>query len=75
MAARSLQIYRSCRSALLIVDGFVIALVGLMFGPELALYALIAVFVTTKGSMGARRQNYTRLLSLFPTRVERSVRR
>ncbi len=34
--------------ALLFVDGFVIALAGFAFGPELALYALIAVFITTK---------------------------
>ncbi|HHT36113.1 MAG TPA: YitT family protein [Firmicutes bacterium] len=34
--------------ALLFVDGFVIALAAFVFGPELALYALLAVFVTTK---------------------------
>lgn len=34
--------------ALLLVDGFVIALAGFAFGPELALYALLAVFITTK---------------------------
>lgn len=34
--------------ALLFVDGFVIALAAFAFGPELALYALLAVFVTTK---------------------------
>ncbi len=34
--------------ALLVVDGFVIVLAGFVFGPELALYALLAVFLTTK---------------------------
>jgi uncharacterized membrane-anchored protein YitT (DUF2179 family) len=34
--------------ALLIVDGLVIVLAGIAFGPELAMYALIAVFITTK---------------------------
>ncbi len=34
--------------ALLFVDGFVIIIAGLAFGIELALYALIAVFITTK---------------------------
>ncbi len=38
----------SVGQALLIVDGFVIALAGLAFGLELAMYALIAVFITTK---------------------------
>ena len=34
--------------ALLFVDGFVIVLAGFAFGPELALYALLSVFVSTK---------------------------
>jgi len=38
----------SVGQALLIVDGFVIVLAGLAFGLELAMYALIAVFITTK---------------------------
>lgn len=38
----------SVGQALLIVDGFVILLAGVFFGPELALYALIAVFISTK---------------------------
>lgn len=38
----------SVGTALLIVDGIVIALAGVVFGPELALYALISVFITTK---------------------------
>ncbi|NMB19655.1 MAG: YitT family protein [Firmicutes bacterium] len=38
----------SVGQALLIVDGFVIVLAGIAFGPELAMYALIAVFITTK---------------------------
>ena len=49
----------SVGQALLIVDGFVIALAGLMFGPN-ALYALIAVFVTTKAIDGARKSNYAK---------------
>ncbi|NLL42433.1 MAG: YitT family protein [Firmicutes bacterium] len=38
----------SVGQALLIVDGLVIVLAGIAFGPELAMYALIAVFITTK---------------------------
>jgi len=38
----------SVGQALLLVDGFVILLAGFAFGPELALYALLAVFVSTK---------------------------
>jgi len=38
----------SVGKALLMVDGFVITLAGFVFGPELALYALIAVFISTK---------------------------
>ncbi len=38
----------SVGQALLIVDGFVIVLAGIAFGLELAMYALIAVFITTK---------------------------
>lgn len=38
----------SVGQALLVVDGVVIALAGLVFGPELALYALVAVFISTK---------------------------
>ncbi len=50
MAAQLLARYfpTSVGQALLIVDGVVIALAGFVFGPELALYALIAVFITTK---------------------------
>ncbi len=50
MAAQLLARYfpTSVGQALLIVDGFVIALAGFVFGPELALYALLAVFITTK---------------------------
>lgn len=46
LVARTFSI--SVGQALLLVDGFVIILAGLVFGPELALYALIAVFITTK---------------------------
>jgi len=38
----------SVGQALLIVDGFVIILAGIAFGLELAMYALIAVFIATK---------------------------
>lgn len=38
----------SVGQALLIVDGLVILLAGIAFGPELAMYALVAVFITTK---------------------------
>lgn len=38
----------SVGQALLIVDGIVIILAGIAFGLELAMYALIAVFITTK---------------------------
>jgi uncharacterized membrane-anchored protein YitT (DUF2179 family) len=38
----------SVGQALLIVDGFVIVLAGIAFGLELAMYALIAAFITTK---------------------------
>lgn len=38
----------SVGQGLLLVDGFVIILAGLAFGLELAMYALIAVFITTK---------------------------
>ena len=38
----------SVGQALLLVDGIVILLAGTVFGPELAMYALLAVFVTTK---------------------------
>lgn len=38
----------SVGQALLIVDGLVISLAGFVFGPELALYALLVVFISTK---------------------------
>ncbi len=50
MAAQILSRYMSTSvgQALLLVDGLVIVLAGISFGPELALYAMIAVFATTK---------------------------
>lgn len=50
MAAQILARYFpiSVGQALLVVDGFVIILAGLVFGPELALYALVSVFISTK---------------------------
>ncbi len=50
MAAQLVARYlpMSVGQALLFVDGIVILLAGLVFGPELALYALLSVFVTTK---------------------------
>ncbi len=40
--------HTSVGQGLLLVDGFVILLAGAAFGLELAMYALIAVFITTK---------------------------
>ena len=50
MAAQLVARYlpMSVGQALLLVDGIVILLAGTVFGPELAMYALLAVFVTTK---------------------------
>ena len=50
MAAQLVARYlpMSVGQALLLVDGIVILLAGIVFGPERALYALLAVFVTTK---------------------------
>ncbi len=50
MAAQILSRYiaTSVGQALLLVDGVIIVLAGIVFGPEMALYALVAVFVTMK---------------------------
>ncbi len=50
MAAQLVARYlpMSVGQALLLVDGLVILLAGFVFGPEMAMYALVAVFVTTK---------------------------
>jgi len=50
MAARMLAHYTTISTgrALLLADGLVIALAALAFSPELALYALLAVFLTGK---------------------------
>lgn len=50
MAARLLNYYTaiSVGRSLLIFDGFVIALAAVAFNPELALYAFLSVFVTSK---------------------------
>ncbi len=51
----------SVGQALLIVDGFVIILAGIAFGLELAMYALIAVFITTKAvDLVQEGQNYAK---------------
>lgn len=51
----------SVGQALLLVDGLVIALAAFVFGPELALYALIAVFLTTKAiDLVQEGQNYAK---------------
>lgn len=51
----------SVGQALLVVDGFVIILAGLAFGLELAMYALIAVFITTKAiDLVQEGQNYAK---------------
>ena len=44
----------------MLVDGFVIALAGFAFGPELALYALLAVFITTKAIDVPEGQSYAK---------------
>lgn len=50
LAAQLLLKYIATSSgqALLVIDGFVIALAGFVFSAELALYALIAVFITSR---------------------------
>lgn len=50
MAAQLVARYlpMSVGQALLLVDGAVILMAGIAFGPELALYALLSVFATTK---------------------------
>ncbi|MFO7319850.1 MAG: YitT family protein [Limnochordia bacterium] len=50
MAARLLHRFTgiSVGRSLLIFDGFVILLAGIVFNPELALYAFLSVFVTSK---------------------------
>lgn len=50
MAARLLNRFTSISvgRSLLIFDGFVIALAGIVFNPELAMYAFLSVFVTSK---------------------------
>lgn len=50
MAARLISRYTtiSVGRSLLIVDGTVIALAGIVFSPELAMYALLSVFLTSK---------------------------
>lgn len=57
--------------ALLFVDGFVIILAGLAFGLELALYALIAVFITTKAiDVVVEGQSYAKAVLIISNQSE-----
>ncbi|NMA60846.1 MAG: YitT family protein [Firmicutes bacterium] len=61
----------SVGQALLFVDGFVIILAGLAFGLELAMYALIAVFITTKTiDLVQEGQNYAKATLIISDRAE-----
>lgn len=79
MAAQLVAKYfsTSVGQALLIVDGFVILLAGLAFGLELAMYALIAVFITTKAiDLVQEGQNYAKaclIISDQPTEIGQSI--
>lgn len=61
----------SVGQALLIVDGAVILLAGLAFGLELAMYALIAVFITTKTiDLVQEGQNYAKACLIISDQAE-----
>ncbi len=61
----------SVGQALLFVDGFVIILAGLAFGLELAMYALIAVFITTKTiDLVQEGQNYAKATLIISDHAE-----
>lgn len=56
----------SLGQALLLVDGMVIILAGFAFGLELAMYALIAVFITTKTiDLVQEGQNYVKAILII----------
>ncbi len=67
----------SVGQAFLIVDGLVILLAGLFFGPELALYALVALFVSTKTlDLVQEGQSYAKaafIISDYTTEIGKSV--
>lgn len=57
--------------ALLFVDGFVIIFAGLAFGLELAMYALIAVFITTKTiDLVQEGQSYAKAILIISDQAE-----
>lgn len=61
----------SVGQALLLVDGFVILLAGIAFGLELAMYALIAVFLTTKTiDLVQEGQNYAKACLIISNQAE-----
>lgn len=67
----------SVGQALLVVDGAVIVLAGLAFGLELAMYALLAVFITTKTiDLVQEGQNYAKaclIISDYPEAIGQSI--
>jgi len=61
----------SVGQALLLVDGLVILCAGAVFGPELALYALLAVFVTMKAiDLIQEGQSYAKAVLIISDRDE-----
>ncbi|HHT43005.1 MAG TPA: YitT family protein [Firmicutes bacterium] len=81
MAAQLLARYfpTSVGQALLIVDGVVILLAGAAFGLELAMYALIAVFISTKTiDVVQEGQNYAKaclIISNHPEQIGQAIMR
>ncbi|HPT83694.1 MAG TPA: YitT family protein [Limnochordia bacterium] len=67
----------SVGQALLFVDGAVILLAGAVFGLELAMYALIAVFISTKAiDLVQEGQNYAKaclIISDFPEEISQAI--
>ncbi len=61
----------SVGQALLLVDGIVIILAGIAFGLELAMYALIAVFITTKTiDLVQEGQSYVKAILIISEQAE-----
>lgn len=78
MAAQLVARYlpMSVGQALLFVDGIVILLTGFAFGPELALYALLSVFVTTKAiDLIQEGQSYAKAVLVISDHSEAIARR
>lgn len=78
MAAQLVARYlpMSVGQALLFVDGIVILLAGFAFGPELALYALLSVFVTTKAiDLIQEGQSYAKAVLVISDHSEAIARR